>query len=114
MKITKRQLRRIIKEVVAGPGSLEHSMNKRPWSGGPNEIMTISSSDVAWESHALGNKTHRRGDVFVDSLPGGVTIKDASDEYTLIKGPTVSTDWQSFEGQDKDGVRVTITPRIDW
>ena len=112
-KITRRQLRQIIKELAA-PGSLERSMNKRPWSGGPNEIMTISSSDVAWESHALGNKTHRRGDVFVDSLPAGVTIKDASDEYTLTKGPVVSTDWQSFEGQDKDGVKVTVTPRTDW
>lgn len=134
MKITKRQLRRIIREAITtasdeefdkitmpgykgpqpAPGSLEYSINKKPWSGGPNEIMTISSGDVAWESHALGNKTHRKGDVFVDSLPGGVTIKDASEEYTLKKGIVVSPKWQSFTGQDKDGVRVTVTPRTDW
>jgi hypothetical protein len=134
MKVTKRQLRRIIREAITtvsdedfdritmpgykgpqpAPGSLEHSINKKPWSGGPNEIMTISSGDVAWESHALGTKTHRRGDVFVDSLPGGVTIKDASEEYTLKKGTVVSPKWQSFTGQDKDGVRVTVTPRTDW
>ena len=106
MKITKRQLRRIIKEAIGTP----------PWSGGSNEVMLISSGDVAWGesgNQGLSDPSSRRGEVEAESIPAAVTIKDTNDEYTLTKGTVASQNWQQFNGVDKDGIKVRVTVRLD-